>query len=83
VDGKILIGLAGAEYGIRGALKALDAKTGAEVWTFHTTPPNSVGVWATHDATGLDLHRDIAAEKAALAKRGDPYAPSAKYFVRR
>jgi len=73
VDGKILIGLAGAEYGIRGALKALDAKTGAEVWTFYTTPENSVGVWATQDATGLDLHRDIAAEKAALAKRGDPY----------
>jgi alcohol dehydrogenase (cytochrome c) len=73
VDGKILIGLTGAEYGIRGALKALDAKTGAEVWTFYTTPTNSVGVWATHDATGLDLHRDIAAEKAALAKRGDPY----------
>src|SRR5580704_14916103 len=73
VDGKILIGLAGAEYGIRGALKALDAKTGAEVWTFYTTPANSVGVWATHDATGLDLHRDIAAEKTALAKRGDPY----------
>jgi alcohol dehydrogenase (cytochrome c) len=73
VDGKILIGLAGAEYGIRGALKAVDAKSGAEVWTFYTTAPNSVGVWATHDATGLDLHRDIAAEKAALAKRGDPY----------
>jgi PQQ-dependent dehydrogenase (methanol/ethanol family) len=74
VDGKILIGLTGAEYGIRGALKALDAKTGAEVWTFYTTPVNSIGVWATHDATGLDLHRDIAVEKAALAKRGDPYA---------
>src|SRR6202451_3509250 len=73
VEGKILIGLAGAEYGIRGALKALDAKTGAEVWTFYTTPANSVGVWATHDATGLDLHRDIPAEKASLAKRGDPY----------
>jgi alcohol dehydrogenase (cytochrome c) len=73
VDGKVLIGFAGAEYGIRGALKALDAKTGDELWTFYTTPENSVGVWATHDATGLDLHRDIAAEKAALAKRGDPY----------
>jgi alcohol dehydrogenase (cytochrome c) len=73
VDGKILIGLAGAEYGIRGALKAVDAKTGDEVWTFHTTPENSVGAWATHDATGLDLHRDIAAEKAARATRGDPY----------
>jgi len=73
VSGKVLIGLSGAEYGIRGALKALDAKSGKEVWTFNTTPENSVGVWATRDATGLPLHRDIAAEKAALAKRGDPY----------
>jgi glucose dehydrogenase len=30
-------------------------------------------VWATHDATGKDMHRDIAAEKAALKKLGDPY----------
>lgn len=71
--GKVLIGLAGAEYGVRGALKALDAKTGNEIWTFYTTPENSVGVWATKDAVGLPLHRDIAAEKAALIKRGDPY----------
>ena len=73
VDGKVLIGLAGAEYGIRGALSALDAKTGQAVWTFYTTPERSVGVWATTDAAGLPLHRDIAAEKAELAKRGDPY----------
>jgi PQQ-dependent dehydrogenase (methanol/ethanol family) len=73
VAGKVLIGLAGAEYGVRGALKALDAKTGEEVWTFYTTPENSVGVWATKDAVGLALHRDIAAEKAALAKLGDPF----------
>jgi hypothetical protein len=55
------------------ALKALDAKTGQELWTFYTSPENSVGVWATKDAVGLPLHRDIAAEKAALARRGDPY----------
>jgi glucose dehydrogenase len=73
VSGKVLIGLAGAEYGIRGALKALDAKTGKEVWTFYTSPESSVGVWATKDAVGLPLHRDIEGEKAALAKRGDPY----------
>ena len=35
VAGKVLIGLAGAEYGVRGALKALDAKTGNEIWTFY------------------------------------------------
>jgi alcohol dehydrogenase (cytochrome c) len=73
VNGKILIGTNGGEYGIRGFVKAFDAKTGKLLWTFHTIPENSQGVWATHDATGRDMHRDIAAEKAAYAKNGDPY----------
>jgi PQQ-dependent dehydrogenase (methanol/ethanol family) len=73
VDGMVLIGTNGGEYGIRGFVKAFDAKTGELKWTFHTIPENSVGVWATHDATGRDMHRDIAAEKAKLAESGDPY----------
>ncbi len=73
VDGKILIGTNGGEYGIRGFVKAYDAKDGKLLWTFDTIPENSVGVWATKDATGRDEHRDIEAEKAALAKNGDPY----------
>ena len=73
VNGKILIGTNGGEYGIRGFLKAYDAKTGTPLWTFNTTAENSVGVWAEKDATGRDMHRDIVAEKAALAKQGDPY----------
>ncbi len=73
VDGKILIGTNGGEYGIRGFVRAYDAETGKLVWNFHTTPENSIGVWATHDATGKDMHRDIEAEKAALKKLGDPY----------
>lgn len=73
VNGKVLIGTNGGEYGIRGFLKAYDAKTGKEIWTFYTTAENSVGSWATTDATGRDMHRDVAAEKAALAKSGDPY----------
>lgn len=73
VDGMILIGTNGGEYGIRGFVKAFDAKTGDLKWTFHTIPEQSEGVWATHDATGRDMHRDIEAEKAALARDGDPY----------
>jgi len=73
VDGKILIGTNGGEYGIRGFVKAFDATSGDLLWTFHTTPENSVGVWATHDATGRDMLRDIKAEKKALKKLGDPY----------
>jgi len=73
VNGKILIGTNGGEYGIRGFVRAYDAKTGKLIWNFDTSPENSVGVWATTDATGKDLHRNIAAEKARLAKTGDPY----------
>jgi alcohol dehydrogenase (cytochrome c) len=73
VDGKILIGTNGGEYGIRGFVKAFDAETGDLLWTFNTIPENSVGVWATKDATGRDMLRDIAAEKKALAEHGDPY----------
>ncbi len=73
VDGKILIGTNGGEYGIRGFVKAYDANDGKLLWTFDTIPENSVGVWATKDATGRDMHRDIAAEKDQLAKNGDPY----------
>ena len=73
VDGKVLIGTNGGEYGIRGFMKAYDAKTGKPIWSFDTIPENSVGAWAEKDATGKDLHRDIAAEKAALTKTGDPF----------
>jgi alcohol dehydrogenase (cytochrome c) len=73
VNGKILIGTNGGEYGIRGFARAYDSETGKLIWNFDTTPETSVGVWATHDATGHDMHRDIEAEKAQLAKTGDPY----------
>jgi alcohol dehydrogenase (cytochrome c) len=74
VNGKVLIGTNGGEYGVRGFLKAFDAQTGKELWSFATVPANGhEGVWATRDATGHDLHRDIAAEKAQLAKGGDFY----------
>ena len=74
IDDKVLIGTNGGEYGIRGFVKAYDAKTGKLLWTFDTIPEKSVGVWATKDATGRDLHRDIQAEKDQLAKTGDPFA---------
>jgi PQQ-dependent dehydrogenase (methanol/ethanol family) len=73
VNGKILLGTNGGEYGIRGFVKAFDAASGKVLWTFDTIPEDSHGVWATTDATGHDLHRDINAEKAAYQKNGDPY----------
>ena len=73
VKGKVLIGTNGGEYGIRGFVKAYDAKDGKLLWTFNTIPENSVGVWAEKDATGRDMKRNIQAEKEQLAKTGDPY----------
>jgi len=73
VNGKILIGTNGGEYGVRGFVKAYNAEDGKLLWTFYTVPENSVGVWAERDATGRDMHRNIAAEKSQLAKTGDPF----------
>ena len=38
VDGKVLIGTNGGEYGIRGFVKAFDANDGKLLWTFYTIP---------------------------------------------
>jgi len=74
VDGKVLIGTNGGEYGVRGFVKAFNAADGKLLWTFYTIPDKGQeGVWAAKDATGRDMHRDIAAEKAALAAKGGDF----------
>jgi alcohol dehydrogenase (cytochrome c) len=71
VEGKVLIGTNGGEYGIRGFVKAFDAKSGKLLWTFYTIPEKGhEGVWAENDATGRNMKRDIAAEKKQLAGKG-------------
>ncbi len=74
VDGKVLIGTNGGEYGVRGFVKAFDANNGKLLWTFYTIPEKGhEGVWAVNDATGRNMHRDIAAEKAQLARDSSFY----------
>jgi len=49
VKDKVIIGVAGGEYGIRGFIAAHDAATGDEVWRFYTIPaPGETGheTWA-------------------------------------
>ena len=38
VDDKVIVGVAGGEFGIRGYISAFDAATGEEVWRFYTIP---------------------------------------------
>ncbi len=74
VDGKVLIGTNGGEYGVRGFVKAFDARSGKLLWTFYSIPEKGhEGVWATHDATGRNMLRDIAAEKRMLQERGSDF----------
>ena len=74
VNGKILIGTNGGEYGVRGFVKAFDANDGKLLWTFYSIPEKGhEGVWAVNDATGRNMLRDIAAEKAQLAKQGGDF----------
>jgi len=37
VKDKVIVGVAGGEYGIRGFIAAYDAKTGKKAWTFYST----------------------------------------------
>ena len=74
VKGKILIGTNGGEYGIRGFVKAFDAKTGDLKWTFDTIPENS------QSASGRPRTRPAATciatsppRRPRYAKNGDPY----------
>ena len=74
IDGKVLIGTNGGEYGIRGFVKAYDAASGKELWSFATIPEKGhEGVWAVNDATGRNMKRDIAAEKKQLADKGGDF----------
>jgi len=38
VKGKVIVGVAGGEYGIRGFIDAYDAQTGKRAWRFYTIP---------------------------------------------
>jgi alcohol dehydrogenase (cytochrome c) len=78
-----IIGIAGGEYGIRGFISAYNIEDGKLVWRWHTIPgtddvnPDGTKGWEgtyVTKADGInDLHRDIAAEKAAAAKNKDSW----------
>ncbi|HEU5393332.1 MAG TPA: PQQ-binding-like beta-propeller repeat protein, partial [Candidatus Methylomirabilis sp.] len=72
--GKVIIGISGAEYGIRGFVTAYDANSGKQLWRWHTIPDTGwEGIWAETTPEGMKLNRNIAAEKAAMAQHADAW----------
>lgn len=43
IDGKVIIGNGGAEFGVRGYIAAYDAANGEELWRFYTVPDGTEG----------------------------------------
>ncbi|MFW6206800.1 MAG: pyrroloquinoline quinone-dependent dehydrogenase [Gemmatimonadota bacterium] len=50
VDGKVLLGHAGGDYGAKGKFRALDAETGEILWTFNTVPEFGEPGWDSWNA---------------------------------
>jgi PQQ-dependent dehydrogenase (methanol/ethanol family) len=77
VDGKVVVGVSGAEYGIRGHLTAYDANDGAMRWRWNAIPSPDEGGWwgrwTEKDPFGVPLNRDIAAEHRDSAKYADAW----------
>jgi glucose dehydrogenase len=70
-----VIGVTG-RYGRPGFLAAYDVGSGEKLWQFNSIPTNGwEGVFAEKTKDGIPLNRDIAAEKASMAK----YPDAAKY----
>jgi PQQ-dependent dehydrogenase (methanol/ethanol family) len=77
VDGKVITGVSGGEYGIRGFIDAYDAASGDRVWRFYTVPSPEEGgwwgKWSETDPFGTSLNRDIAQEKRDSAQHADSW----------
>ncbi len=76
-DGKVIVGVAGGEFEIRGFVDAYDAASGKRVWRFWTVPsPDDGGWWGTWSKTtpeGDPLPRNIAREHADSARYPDAW----------
>lgn len=77
-DGVVYTGVSGGPLGIRGFLKALDAASGEELWTWHSIPSPAEGGWwggwtDTFPGTDIPLPRDLERERADSARYADAW----------
>jgi alcohol dehydrogenase (cytochrome c) len=73
----VIVGGAGGEYGVRGSVSAYNRSTGKLSWRWYSSNAATwAGKWSTTTPDGADLHRNIAAEKAAWPKYKDAWKTS-------
>jgi alcohol dehydrogenase (cytochrome c) len=77
IDSLVVVGVAGAEFGIRGHLSAYHVATGRLVWRWHAVPSPAEGGWwgrwAATTPSGENLGRDLRREKADSARYPDAW----------
>jgi len=84
IDDKVIIGTSGAEYGIRGFVRAYNASTGQQVWNWYSIPAPGAkadeggingwfGRWSRATPEGDNLNRNLQKEKADSAKYADAW----------
>jgi alcohol dehydrogenase (cytochrome c) len=72
-NGKVFIGIAISDLGIRGRLVALDAKTGKELWRFNTVPEPDAKSWGGGKPAGGGFWTTFSLDPA----KGEILAPVA------
>jgi len=75
VADKVIVGVSGGEYGIRGFVRAYNKETGEPIWTTFTTfKDNWFGKFSESTWEGdYSLHRNIAQERGDSAKYADAW----------
>jgi len=71
---EVIVGGAGGEYGVRGSVTAYARSDGHQMWRWYSTDAEHwAGAFSPKTPDGVDLHRDIAAEKAAYPQHRDAW----------
>ena len=73
VDGMVITGVSGGEFGVRGRVTAYDAKTGKLRWRFYTIPgPGQVGhdTWPPTEDRGSTAARRCGRRRRSIPSSG-------------
>lgn len=69
---KVIVGVAGGEFGMRGFIRAFSIANGKLLWTwFSTSDQDWLGTFKPRDPCGNDLHRDLAQERRDSPRLAD------------